>query len=79
VRGRRPDDEQQPAPHYSAAPSGQMPSPAGSPFISAGSQFGMHRFTLALHVDRGLGRYTYWNFGVRTGSTMHLVKFHPVR
>jgi hypothetical protein len=56
-----------------------MPSPAGSPFISAGSQFGMRGFTLALHVDLGLGRYTYWNFGVRTGSTMHLVKFHPVR
>jgi hypothetical protein len=32
-----------------------------------------------LHVDGGLGRYTYWNFAVKTGSTMHLVKFHPVR
>jgi hypothetical protein len=46
---------------------------------AAGSQFGLHRYTLSVYIDRGMGRYAYWNFGVKVGSTMHLVKFRPVR
>jgi hypothetical protein len=64
---------------YDAAPAGQTPHPADNLMHRAGSQYGLHRYTIAVHIDRGLGRYTYWNLGVKVGSTMHLVKIHPVR
>jgi hypothetical protein len=65
--------------YYDAAPFGQTPHPADNLMNAAGSQFGLHRYTVSVYFGRGMGRYTYWNFGVKVGSTMHLVKFHPVR
>jgi hypothetical protein len=64
--------------YYDAAPYGQTPHPADNLFNPAGSQYGLHRFTLTVHIDQGLGRYTYWVIGIKTGTTMHLIKFHPV-
>jgi hypothetical protein len=64
---------------YDAAPWGRTPGPADNLLNAAGSQFGLHRYTLSVYFGRGMGRYRYWNFGVKVGSTMHLVKFHPVR
>jgi Bacterial Ig-like domain (group 3)/Putative Ig domain len=65
--------------YYDAAPFGQTPHPADNLMKAAGSQFGLHRYTVSVYFGRGMGRYKYWNFGVKVGATMHLVKFHPVR
>jgi hypothetical protein len=64
--------------YYDAAPAGQGPHPADNLFNPAGRQFGLNRFTLAVHIDTGLGRYQFWNLGVKVGNTMNLIKFHPI-
>jgi Bacterial Ig-like domain (group 3)/Putative Ig domain/Immunoglobulin I-set domain len=63
---------------YQAAPAGQTPHPAGPYLKRAGSQDGLHRFTVRVCIGRGMGRHFYWNFGVKAGPAMHLIKFHPV-
>ncbi|HEY8301486.1 MAG TPA: putative Ig domain-containing protein [Jatrophihabitans sp.] len=63
---------------YDAAPSGSRPGPAGAYLSRAGQVGGLHRYVLAVHIDRGLGRYRFWSLGVRVGRVVHRVKFHPM-
>jgi hypothetical protein len=63
---------------YAATPSGTEPSQAGAYFSAAGRLFGLNRFTLGVPISRGLNGHINWNFGVKVGSTMYLITFHPV-
>jgi hypothetical protein len=63
---------------YAAVPAGQTPHVAGALLRKAGSQAGLHRFTLRVVVPDNLGGSALWDFGVKTGSTMNLIEFHPL-
>jgi hypothetical protein len=63
---------------YDAAPSAQHPRRADLLMHADGKQDGLHRFTLTVRIDAGMHHYKYWNFGIKVGHTMHLVKIHPV-
>jgi hypothetical protein len=64
--------------YYDAVPFGQTPRPADNYFLPAGTQYGLHRYTIAVRIPHGMGRYYYWAFGVKIGTTMNVVKFHPI-
>lgn len=63
---------------YDAVPAGQTPHVAGSLLRKAGSQAGLHRFTLRVVVPDNLSSSALWDFGVKTGSVMNLIEFHPL-
>jgi hypothetical protein len=63
---------------YAAVPDGQVPSQPGTWSRRAGHEPGLSRYTLAVPVGRGYTGHAYWDFGVKVGSTMNLVRFHPV-
>jgi len=53
------------------------PGPAGPHLHRAGTVRGLHRWTARVHIGHDLGRYRHWVIGVKTGKTMHLVRFRP--
>jgi hypothetical protein len=63
--------------YYDAVPAGQTPRHGGPRMHAAGTGDGLHRWTLDVGIDHGLGRYKYWVLGVRVGTTVHLIRFHP--
>lgn len=64
--------------YFNAVPAGHTPGPRGPLMNAAGTEAGLHRWTLSVTIDRRIGRYSSAVLGVKVGSTMHLVKFHPV-
>ena len=64
---------------YAAVPAGRVPHRPGNYFRRAGHMFGLHRFTLAVPICDGLTGHTYWDLGVKVGSTINLIRFHPVK
>jgi hypothetical protein len=63
--------------YYNAVPDGQTPGVTGPLMHAAGTTGGLHRWTLRVHIDRGIGRYRYWVMGVKDRSTMRIIRFHP--
>jgi hypothetical protein len=63
---------------YDATPVGTQPSQAGAYFQPAGREYGLNRYTLTVPIGRNLNSHINWNFGVKDGSTMYLITFHPV-
>jgi dolichol kinase len=61
---------------YQAVPAGQTPHSAGRYFRASGKVYGLHRFTLLVPIPKGLTGTSY-DFGVKVGSTMNLIKFRP--
>jgi Bacterial Ig-like domain (group 3)/Immunoglobulin domain/Putative Ig domain len=63
---------------YAAVPDGQVPSQPGSWSRRAGHESGLNRYTVAVPIGRDYTGHAYWDFGVKVGSTMNLIRFHPV-
>ncbi|SHG46958.1 Sugar lactone lactonase YvrE [Jatrophihabitans endophyticus] len=64
--------------YVNAAPAPRRPHGDDAWFVRAGRAGGLHRWTLGVTMEPRLRSHRYWNVGVRSGGTVHVLKLRVI-